>query len=148
MDVERTGAFGFSTFGFFSARAMLLAPEVYSLGLAAAAPDFQASINDRMWYYVSFKPREEFKTNSMLADRLQGRLLFISGTEDVQGPLESTMSLIEALVRENKQCDLRIIPGASHAMFWPGQPYSEYFWDSVAGHFLDHLTRRIRTTNE
>lgn len=77
----------------------------------------------------------------MLADRLEGRLLFISGTEDVQGPLEGTMSLIEALVRANRQYDLRLIPGATHAMFWPGLPYSEYFWDTVADHFLDRLRR-------
>jgi hypothetical protein len=51
------------------------------------------------------------------------------------------MPLIDGLVRAGKQFDFRLIPGATHAMIWPGQPYSVYFWETVAEHFLERLAR-------
>lgn len=118
MDLDRVGALGHSAFGRLAARAMLTAPEFYRVGVSSAGPA---------------------RSNAPVAANLEGRLLLIVGTDDVQVPLYIVMPLMDALVEAGKQFDFKLIPGASHSMFFPGSPYSHYYWEAVAEYFLTYL---------
>jgi dipeptidyl aminopeptidase/acylaminoacyl peptidase len=118
MDLDRVGSLGHSAFGRLAARAMLTAPDFYRVGVSSAGPA---------------------RSNPPDAAKLKGRLLLIVGTDDFQAPLYIVMPLMDALVEADKQFDFRLIPGATHSMFFPGSPYSDYLWEAVAEHFLKYL---------
>jgi dipeptidyl aminopeptidase/acylaminoacyl peptidase len=144
MDLDRVGAIGHSTFGFRATRMMLLAPELFDVGVSSAGPDLARAAQDSYWHEISGSEEMPFRPNSELVENLQGRLLLISGTEDTQGPFYSTIPLIDALVRAGKPYDLLVIPGARHDMFFPGGRFSEYLWNAVARYFVEHLGGPVR----
>lgn len=137
MDVERVGVYGFSNFGYQCARAMLMAPEFFKVGVCGAGPDRQGFPGAENVASVIGSPERPFRSNSSMAGNLKGRLLLMVGTSDFQGPLYSMMPLMDALVKADKQFDFRLIPGAGHG--FTGTRFEKYYWDAVAEHFLTHL---------
>jgi dipeptidyl aminopeptidase/acylaminoacyl peptidase len=139
MDIERVGVYGFSHFGYQCARAMLMAPEFFTVGVCGAAPDRQGLPGAENVGSVLGSAESPFRSNSSMAGNLEGRLLLIVGTEDFQGPLYTMMPLMDALVKADKQYAFRLIPGMGHGTS-PGTPLGRYYWDAVAEHFLAHLS--------
>jgi dipeptidyl aminopeptidase/acylaminoacyl peptidase len=139
MDIDRVGALGHSNYGRLSARAMLMAPDFYRVGVSSAGPVRVACQRCDPGNPAAEARDHEFRSNSSMAANLEGRLLLIVGTGDFQAPLYVMMPLLDALVEAGKQFDFKLIPGATHAMFFPGRPYSDYFWEAVAEHFLRYL---------
>ena len=116
MDMSRVGVFGGSFGGYFTIRAMLQAPEVFKVGVAAApVTDFrQTSAFAEIW----LGPPEhnqasyDFASNLRIARRISaGHLLLIHGTSDVNAPLSATVQMIEALIKAGKPYDLVLLPG-------------------------------------
>jgi dipeptidyl aminopeptidase/acylaminoacyl peptidase len=139
MDLGRVGVIGHSTFGFRAARMMLLQSDLYDVGVASAVADFPTTAQDTYWHEISGFDEMPFVPNSELAANLSGRIMLALGTDDFQGKLRDMVPLMDALVQARKQYDILLIPGANHGMFFPGMPYSEYFWDMVARYFVEHL---------
>jgi len=139
MDLEHVGALGHSHFGYQAARAMVMAPDFYDVGVSSAGPDRQGFAGTENVASVVGTEEQPFRSNSSMAANLKGRLLLIVGTDDFQGPLYAMMPLMDALVEADKQFDFRLIPGAGHGVSSPRGPFGKYYWDAVAEHFLRYL---------
>ena len=78
-------------------------------------------------------PIYEKQSNATNAHKLQGKLLLIVGELDTNVPFESTMRVVDALIKARKDFDLLVVPGMNHS---DGGPYGERRrWD----YFVRHL---------
>ena len=59
-------------------------------------------------------PHYAAQSNIDNAHKLQGKLFLIVGELDTNVPPESTMRVVDALIKANKDFDLLVIPGAGH----------------------------------
>jgi dipeptidyl aminopeptidase/acylaminoacyl peptidase len=130
MDMERVGIHGYSWGGYFALRAMLLAPDVYRVGVAGAGPV-------RGWVGRPEPGREEYEysSNLPLAGNLRGKLLLIHATSDVNVPFSATMQVADALIRAGKFFDLIVIPEEGH----PLGPRAGYVEEAMRRYFVDNL---------
>jgi len=119
MDLSRVGIFGHSSGGANTVRALLIAPDIYHVGVAIAA---------------GFNPYED--DNLRLVQNLKGKLLLIAGTNDLNVPFSTTMKMVEALIRAGKPHDLIVLPEQPH--FFTGKSFT-YFLESVRRYFQEHL---------
>ncbi|HEX9766738.1 MAG TPA: prolyl oligopeptidase family serine peptidase [Nitriliruptorales bacterium] len=71
-----------------------------------------------------------------LADRLEGKLLIIHGTSDVNATFSASMKLIEAFTRAGKHYDLVVLPEQPHGVVGPG---GSYMLEWMAHYFVEHL---------
>ena len=74
-----------------------------------------------------------------MADGLEGKLLMIHGTSDVNATFSATMKMCEALARAGKQYDLIVLPEADHHFKNAGVEHWRYKQAAVARYFLEHL---------
>jgi dipeptidyl aminopeptidase/acylaminoacyl peptidase len=121
MDLSRVGVFGLSFGGYFSIRALIQAPDVYKAGVAMAPAELGPSImSPPVESYIGL-PGERperyaaIRNTDKLGD-LAGDLLIITGTDDVNTPLEQTMAYAAALAAADKPFDQIIVPGVNHTM--------------------------------
>src|SRR5207237_142333 len=61
-------------------------------------------------------PQYSASSNVDNAYRLQGKLLLIVGEMDTNVPPESTLRVVDALIKANKDFDMLVVPGAGHGM--------------------------------
>jgi len=141
MDLDRVGAFGGSWGGYFTVRALLLAPELYKVGVASAPVydlyDHGATGLEGYMPLLSAAPEAyEYASSLRLVDRLQGHLLLIHGTSDINTPLSTTMKMVHALMEAGKPYDLILLPGQSHH---PDGKADAYRMEAHARYFARHL---------
>jgi dipeptidyl aminopeptidase/acylaminoacyl peptidase len=74
-----------------------------------------------------------------IADHLQGKLLMVHGTSDVNATFSATMKMCEALARADRPYDLVVLPEADHHFKNAGEHQWRYMHASVARYFLEHL---------
>ncbi len=138
MDLSRAGVYGHSWGGYFAIRAMLLAPDVYRVGVASspnvALSDFRVSVEPYMGLPQSNRDAYEYGSNLRLAGNLKGKLLLIHGTSDDDVPFAETMKMVEALIRAGKPYDLFVLPEMHHDL-WNSKAY----WETVGRYFQEHL---------
>jgi dipeptidyl aminopeptidase/acylaminoacyl peptidase len=135
MDLSRVGIFGHSMGGYFTVRALLLAPEVYHVGVASAAPADMDKWAAYMGPPDNNKEGYEYASHLRFADRLEGKLLLIHGTSDLSSPFSNNMKLVDALVRAGKPYDLVVLPGVGH----PTGAMPNYWREAVRRYFQEHL---------
>jgi dipeptidyl aminopeptidase/acylaminoacyl peptidase len=119
MDLTRVGVFGISFGGYFAVRAMLKHPEVYRAGVALSpaeiGPDvLGAAIEPFIGRPADAPERYVRAGNVPLADRLEGELLIVEGTSDINTPMSQTMKLVQALSGAGKHYELLIVPEGNH----------------------------------
>ncbi|MCK5704498.1 MAG: S9 family peptidase, partial [Cyclobacteriaceae bacterium] len=139
MDLERVGLFGFSWGGYFTLRGMLLAPDVYHVGVAVSG--LAEPVGNLVEPYLGLLPdnREEYKESSCLplAGNLKGKLLLMVGTSD---PLYSqNMKMVEALIQAGVPYDLNLFPGQGHDFVDHSRTYRNYLWITLGRYFQEHL---------
>ena len=142
MDTGRVGVFGGSWGGYFTLRAMLLAPDVYHVGVAfAPAADPGEYWADYVEPYMGLPETDpegyEYASNARLAANLEGKLLLIHGTGDAEAPFSGTMRMVDALTRAGKYFDLVVLPDENHYLF-RGRS-AGYVREAVRRHFVEHL---------
>ena len=135
MDLGRVGIMGHSTGGYYALRAMLLAGDIYDVGVASAAP---ADGSVSPWEYYMGLPQNnkvgyELASNLPLANNLDGRLLLIVGTNDVL--FSRTMKMVDALIRANKHFDFVLLPEKGHSL----PRISPYWREAIRRYFQEHL---------
>jgi dipeptidyl-peptidase-4 len=75
------------------------------------------------------------QANQTLAGNLEGKLLLIHGEMDENVHIASTYVLVDALIKENKDFDLLVIPNTPH--FCDGNRYFvRKRWDYFVRHLL------------
>jgi len=135
MGLSRVGIMGHSSGGYNTLRAMLIASDVYDVGVASAAPIAGGIIP---WEYYMGLPQSNKKgyeqaSNLPLASNLRGKLLLIVGTNDVL--FSRTIKMVDALIRANKHFDLVLLPEKGH----PLSTTSPYWRQAIRRHFQEHL---------
>jgi dipeptidyl aminopeptidase/acylaminoacyl peptidase len=143
MDLERVGIIGSSFGGYFATRALLLAPDVYHVGIAVCpAADLygKATVMDQyMGLPESNAEGYAYASNTRLAEQLDGKLLLIHGTSDVNAPISETMKMVDALIHAGKPFDLLVLPNHDHRILGARGPRGEYAREAVRRYLFEHL---------
>lgn len=119
MDVNRVGIFGGSAGGQSSTRAVLAFGDFYKV----AVSDCGCHDNrmDKIWWNEQWMgwpigPHYAEQSNVTNAHRLKGKLFLIVGELDRNVDPASTMQVVDALIRANKDFDLLVVPGGGHGV--------------------------------
>ena len=117
MDISRVGIFGGSAGGQSSTGALLMHGDFYKV----AVSDCGCHDNrmDKIWWNEAWMgwpvgPEYAASSNVTHAHKLQGKLLLIVGELDRNVDPASTMQVVNALVKADRDFDMLIIPGAGH----------------------------------
>lgn len=126
MDTTRVGIFGNSAGGQNSAGALLFHPEFYKVAVSSSG--CHDNRMDKIWWneqWMGYPIGEQYEASSNVTNayKLQGKLLLILGEMDENVDPSSTMQLINALVKANKNFDFLEIPGMGHSL---GGDYGEH----------------------
>lgn len=117
MDTSRVGIYGTSAGGQNAAGAVIFHPEFYKAAVASCGCHDnrmdKASWNEQ-WMGYPVGPHYSDCSNIDNAYRLQGNLMLMVGEMDTNVPPESTMRLVDALIKADKNFDLIVIPGGGH----------------------------------
>lgn len=119
MDLSRVGIYGGSAGGQSALGALLTHGDFYK----AAVADCGCHDNrmDKIWWNEAWMgwplgPHYEEQSNVTLAQHLTGDLLLIVGELDRNVDPASTMQVVDALIRADKDFDLLVVPGAGHGI--------------------------------
>lgn len=116
-DITRVGIYGTSAGGQSSTGALLFHPEFYKVAVSAAGCHDnrmdKISWNEQ-WMGYPVGPEYAASSNVDNAYKLNGHLLLVVGEMDTNVDPQSTMQVINALVKANKQYDFLFLPGAGH----------------------------------
>jgi dipeptidyl-peptidase 4 len=117
MDTTRVGIYGVSAGGQSSTRAVLAYGDFYK----AAVSDCGCHDNrmDKIWWNEQWMgwpigPHYEEQSNVTQASKLQGKLMLIVGEADENVDPASTMQVVNALIKADKDFDLIVFPGKGH----------------------------------
>jgi dipeptidyl aminopeptidase/acylaminoacyl peptidase len=123
-DINRVGIYGTSAGGQNSLGALLFHPEFYKVAFSAAG--CHDNRMDKIWWNEQWMgvmgPQYAASSNVTNAAKLQGKLLLVVGEHDTNVDPSSTIQVVNALIRANKQFDLLVIPNADHTS---GGPYGD-----------------------
>jgi dipeptidyl aminopeptidase/acylaminoacyl peptidase len=122
IDLDRAGIYGLSGGGYAAARAMFAYPEFFSVGVAMSGNhDPSLYMDEFSEKYVGLLDQDgeglanyADQSNIGLAGNLEGRLLLVHGTMDDNVPPYHTLLLVDALIKENKDFDLLMLPNQRH----------------------------------
>jgi dipeptidyl-peptidase 4 len=144
MDLERVGIYGHSGGAFASTAAILQYPDFFKVAVSTAGN------HDNRSYYYGWGERYqgllvrdsargsdnyESQANYRLARNLRGRLFLMHGDMDDNVHPALTLRLVHALVEENKDFDLLILPDLAHGV--TQEPYViRRTWDYFVRHLL------------
>jgi dienelactone hydrolase len=116
-DISRVGIYGGSAGGQNATAGVLFHPEFYKVAVSSCGCHDnrmdKASWNEQ-WMGYPVGPQYAASSNIDNAYRLRGKLLLIVGELDTNVPPESTLRLVDALIKANKDFDLVVVPGAGH----------------------------------
>ena len=119
MDLERVGNYGWSFGGYFSAMAVMRAPEVYKVGVAGAPVsdwlDYDTHYTERYLGLPEANPQGYEKSSVLTyAKDLQRPLLIIHGTADDNVYFSHALKMSDALFRAGREHDFLPLAGFTH----------------------------------
>jgi hypothetical protein len=125
---------------------MLFHPEFYKAAVSFAG--CHDNRMDKMWWneqWMGYPIGPEYAASSNVtnAGKLQGKLLLVVGELDTNVDPSSTMQVVSALIKANKQFDLLVMPGQDHpaGRRGPSAPYGDRkLWDFFVHNLLDSPT--------
>jgi dipeptidyl-peptidase 4 len=137
-DLSRVGIYGHSAGGYASVHAILTYPDFYKVCVSSAG-NHDHRLDKATWVerYMGLPVEDHYRAqaNQSLAAGLKGKLLLIHGEMDENVHPASTMVLVDALIKENKDFDLLIMPNFPH--FCDGDPYFvRRRWDYFVRHLI------------
>jgi dipeptidyl aminopeptidase/acylaminoacyl peptidase len=126
MDLERVGIYGVSAGGQSAMGGLLFHPDFYKVGVSSCG--CHDNRMDKIWWneqwmgYPVDKSYEE-SSNVVNAHLLKGKLMLILGEMDDNVDPSSTLQVVDALIKANKDFEFVEVPGARHTM---GESYGEH----------------------
>jgi dipeptidyl aminopeptidase/acylaminoacyl peptidase len=119
MDVERVGIFGGSAGGQSTVAGLLTHGDFYKAGVADCG--CHDNRMDKMWWneqWMDWPVDESYAANSNVthAGKLKGRLLLTVGEVDTNVDPSSTMQVVDALIRADKDFELLVVPNGGHGV--------------------------------
>jgi dipeptidyl aminopeptidase/acylaminoacyl peptidase len=141
LDIDRVGVYGGSWGGYFTVRAMLQAPDLYKVGIATnPLYDLYDHGATGLEGYMRLPQQNmaayQYASCLRLAGALEGKLLLIHGTADINVTFSTTMKMAEALIRADKPFDLIVLPGQDHH---PTGQSRRYMQEAHRRYFQEHL---------
>jgi dipeptidyl aminopeptidase/acylaminoacyl peptidase len=143
IDLPRAGIWGHSGGGNATAAAMFRYPDLFKVGIAESGNHDNLSYEDD-WaerYHGLLKKHKDGTSNytgqdnAAHAGNLKGKLFLIHGMMDDNVPPQSTLLVVDALVKANKDFDLLLLPHARHGFGKDGYYVMRRRWD----YFVEHL---------
>ncbi|HEY3411927.1 MAG TPA: DPP IV N-terminal domain-containing protein [Armatimonadota bacterium] len=124
LDLTRVGLYGTSAGGQSALGGLLLHGDFYKAGVADCG--CHDNRMDKIWWneqWMGWPVGPEYAANSNvnLAPRLTGKLLLMVGEMDTNVDPASTMQVVNALIKADKDFELLVVPGAGHGV--SGSPY-------------------------
>ncbi len=118
VDITRVGIYGGSAGGQSTLNALLFHPDFYKAGVAYAGC-FDNRMDKIEWneQWLGWPVDQSYLDASgvMHAAKLQGRLLMVVGEQDSNVDPASTMQVVDALIRADKDFELLVVPNGEHA---------------------------------
>ena len=141
IDTTRIGIDGWSYGGFMTISLMLRNPGVFKVGCAGGP------VIDWKWYEVMYGERymdtpmqnpDGYHKASTLTyvGNLDAKLLIIHGTNDNTVVWQNSLTFLDECIRQGKQVDYFVYPGADHNMRGPARVH---LFDKISGYFNDYL---------
>ncbi len=117
LDLERVGIYGGSAGGQSAAGAVMTHGDFYKVAVADCG--CHDNRMDKIWWNEQWMgwpvgPQYAANSNVTLAPGLKGKLLLIVGEMDTNVDPASTMQVVDALIRADKDFELLVIPGSNH----------------------------------
>jgi dipeptidyl aminopeptidase/acylaminoacyl peptidase len=117
-DISRVGVYGTSAGGQNAMGGLLFHGDFYKAAVAACGCHDnrmdKASWNEQ-WMGYPVGPHYGACSNVDNAKNLTGKLLLIVGEKDTNVPPESTLRVVDALIKAGKDFDLLVVPGMGHS---------------------------------
>lgn len=137
LDRERCGVWGHSGGGFATLHALCKHPDLYKVGVSTGGNHSQ-EIYSAEWSerYMGKFDRElwEAQNAEYLVENLQGKLLLIHGELDDNVHPASTMRVVDALIKADKDFDMLIMPNMHHTL-----REHDYYCRKVLEYFANNL---------
>jgi dipeptidyl-peptidase 4 len=143
IDLERVGIYGHSGGGYSSADAILRYPDFFKVAVSQAGNHDNRIYEDdwaEKWQGLLERRADgttnyDNQANQLLAKNLKGKLLIAWGTMDDNVPPNSSLVLINELIRHNKDFDVIPFPNRRHG--FGNEPYMmRRRWDYFVRHLL------------
>lgn len=116
---EGVGIYGASAGGQSSLNALLFNGDFYRYAVAYAGC-YDNRMDKISWneQWLGWPVDESYSAASGVdhADKFDGQILLINGEQDSNVDPASTMQVVDALIKEDKDFELLIVPGADHAV--------------------------------
>ena len=144
IDATRAGMWGHSGGGNATASAMFRYPDVYKVGIAESGNHDNLSYEDD-WaerYHGLFEKNADGSSNytgqdnASQAKNLKGKLFLLHGMMDDNVPPQSTLLVVDALMKANKDFDLLLLPHARHGFGADSYYVMRRRWDYFVQHLL------------
>ncbi len=118
MDIDHVGIFGTSAGGQSALGALLFHGDFYKAAVASCG--CHDNRMDKIWWneqWMGFPVDDSYATNSNVvnAAKLQGKLLLIVGELDRNVDPASTLQVVNALIKANKDFEMLMVPGMDHS---------------------------------
>ncbi len=139
VDPERVGITGWSYGGYMTIHSMLLAPDVFKVGVAGAPVtdwhNYDTIYTERYMDLPSHNLEGYDKSsNAKNASRLQGQLLILHNFEDDNVLFQNTMQMASALEKAGKLFYMQVYPQKTHGV---SGPYRRALMEAEMS-FFDH----------
>jgi len=140
-DISRVGIYGGSAGGQNAMGALLFHPDFYKAAVSYAG--CHDNRMDKIWWNEQWMgwpigPQYAASSNVEHAAKLQGKILLIVGELDTNVDPSSTLQVVNALLKANKNFDYLMIPGAEHNAGRGGE-YADYGERKRFDFFVRHL---------
>jgi dienelactone hydrolase len=149
IDLERVGIWGHSGGGFASTRAVFAYPDFYDVAVSGSGNhdnrNYEADWGEKwqgLLQEVNVEGQGEGTTNydnqanQLIAGNLKGKLLITHGTMDDNVHPSSTMLVVEALIKANKDFDMILFPNKRHGYGDMTKYMTRKRWDYWVKHLL------------
>jgi dipeptidyl-peptidase 4 len=148
VDSTRIGIWGWSYGGFMSLNALFQHPEVYRTGVAVAPVthwSFYDNIYTERYNGLPSTNKAGYDAGSPLSyvDSLRGNLLVVHGSGDDNVHYQNTESLVNSLVKANKQFTMMEYPNRNHGIF--GGNTQRHLFELLTRYLGDNLASPPRT---
>ncbi|MBV8864394.1 MAG: S9 family peptidase [Acidobacteriaceae bacterium] len=120
-DPNRIGIFGWSYGGYMTIHSLLLAPDLFKVGVAGApVTDWHNydTIYTERYMGLPDKNTQAYDASSNVKDagKLEGKLLIVHNIEDDNVLFQNTVQMADALENANKQYFMQVYPQKSHGV--------------------------------
>ncbi len=144
IDIDRAGIYGHSGGGYAAADAMFRYPDFFKVGISESGNHDNRVYEDdwaEKWQGLLVKKTDgtsnyDDQANQNHAKNLKGHLLLAHGTMDANVPPNSTLLVVDALIKANKDFDLLMLPNQGHGYGNAGNYMTRRRWDYFVRYLL------------